>query len=201
MDLDEERRQLHSGDQVRRYVAREMPADEVRAFEIELLGSEDLQDAVEAELLLRETAPLLVQAQAQPRLQEPGVAWKFAACTVVALGVGFGAGRYSGGALSAAEGSWSLVQLTEVRGAAPKAFAIPRDQPFLVRVLTADEGRHQLHLYDPNGAEVRRWGGLQPAEDGFLTVLLPALPAHAQPYRLTVDGGGMDQAFALQTGG
>ena len=198
MDLDEERRQLLAGERVRRYVAREMPADEVQAFEIELLGSADLQDAVEAELLLREHAPLL--AQTPVLLREPGLVWKFAACTLVALGVGFGAGRYSGGEAGRAA-SWSLVQLTETRGAAPRAFEVPAGKDFLVRVLTADEGTHRMHLYDPNGVEVQQWDDLQPADDGYLTVLLPALSGHAQPYRLTVDGAGLDQAFALQARG
>lgn len=204
IDLSQERHQLNQSERVRRYVAREFSAAEVTAFECELLQSKPLQADVEAELMLREHAQVLTPGglTARPIFRS---LLTLAASLLLALALGFGAGRFS---VTSERGDGSIflvsgqnasvlawVQLTQERGSATK-FSVPANQVFVARVLTAQDSPHDLTLTDATGQRVRAWVQQQPAPDGFLTLLLPALSPDKQPYRVDVSAPS-SQRFEL----
>jgi hypothetical protein len=196
IDLAIERQQLQQSERVRRYVAREMPAPEASAFECELMQSERLQADVEAELLLRDYADAISDApQSHSSNQRPVFA--VAASVLLSLGLGFTAGRLSprDAEDNTAASALPLVMLTQNRGRA-ETIAVPANQVFVARVLTAEDGAHDIVLSDASGTAVRSWQKQLPGADGFLTLLLPALSAPQQPYRVEVSAPSQ-QSFAL----
>ena len=178
-------------ERVRRYVARDMSQQQASEFERELLASPALQTDVEAELILREHAHALVGtpasflARAHSGFESHW--WGMAAGLVLALGVGFGAGRLSPLAdNSQASGeSLALVLLTQTRGSATQITA-PAGKIFVARVLTGTDAAHDLTLSDPTGKPVRRWENQRPSADGYITLLSPALPANEKAYAFEI---------------
>jgi hypothetical protein len=197
IDLAVERLQLNQSERVRRYVARDMPASEASAFECELLQSLALQADVEAELALREHADA-INVTPQNNSSNHRTASAIAASVLLGLGLGFTAGRISlraDGDDNITASALPLVMLTQNRGSA-EAISVPAEQIFVARVLTAEDGAHDVLLSDASGKRLRSWQKQQPAADGFLTLLLPALPASQQPYRIEVSAPSQ-QRFEL----
>jgi hypothetical protein len=199
VDLLAQRQLLSQSERVRRYVAREMPAGEASEFERALLQSGALQADVEAELLLREHANALSTDTSSTRfLQRPWLG--MAATTLLALSLGFLAGRQlprpnQSEPISAQ--ALPMIMLTQSRGSSSNTITVPKSQVFVARVLTAKDAPHDVSLFDARGQLLRRWQRQPPGQDGFLTLLLPALPTSAQPYHIQISEPSPQQ-FALR---
>jgi hypothetical protein len=196
IDLAIERQQLQQSERVRRYVAREMPAPEAGAFECELMQSERLQADVEAELLLREYADAISVAPQSHGSSQRAV-FAVAASVLLSLGLGFTAGRLSPRVAedNTAASALALVMLTQNRGSV-ETISVPANQIFVARILTAEDSAHDIVLSDASGKVMRNWQKQLPGADGFLTLLLPALPVAQQPYRVEVSAPSQ-QRFEL----
>lgn len=192
---------LAMSERVRRYVARLMSESECTEFETEMLASVELQDLVEAELVLREGA-----ASAEVSGQELASRgyprrpiWQLAAALLLTLTTGFLSGRFSAPDVPNAvdDQALQLIMFNAQRGPA-RTIQVPAGQRFVARILTPADRDYELRMIDGSGRVLHHWAVTRPEADGYITVLMPALRQTDEPLRVELLGDTNPQVFAIE---
>jgi hypothetical protein len=188
---------LERSARINRYVAGRMDESEMERFETEMMHSADLQADVEAEILLRDHAQTMAIAHPLSVAAKRGSRAKMALAMAASLMAGWWLNSLMQPYTDYSNRSLALVEISEQRGDAG-ATTVLAEQPFVARLLTADDTVHQLTLADRNGVTVAQWTALSPAPDGYLTLLFPGLDPGRAPYQVTMSSAaGFEQRLRL----
>lgn len=194
---------LVTSDVVRRYVKRELGAAEEADFEQQLIASDSLQLAVEAELLMRdhlkaatgndESDPLTTS------VSRP--VWTHVWSLAASMFVGLTGGYLISDRLEPRgfEGSpASLVLFSEQRGGnkAP-LYRADAGLPITARFLTASDEPHRLSVAGMNGEKILAVEDLLPDASGFVIVNLGEFDSVQSPLTLTLESSGRSDSFQL----
>lgn len=190
---------LQQSEQVRQYVAGELCAAQVRAFEVALLADSTLQTLVEAELALREPDAWATLGEPAPPARAMAQTWRWQWAAGMLLLLGGVWGGYTLRGPVEPEGALAWVALSETRGYSTDWHRVPADMPFAARLVLADLEPVLLELLDEDGNPVRQWQGVQAAADGYVTVWVPALPAASTHVLRRIDANGARRDYHLHT--